>query len=120
MSIDEIRGKDAIEVLADIMEPASKILSDDILKEKIRANSSDNVKVVQLLLKSHPEEVLEIMAYLDGEDPSAYNPGIFVLPKKLMELAENEDLMSLFQSGGQNKDSISSGSALENTEGQEN
>lgn len=119
MKTEDIKGEDAIEVLADILEPASKILDDEVLKEKIR-NEESNLKIAHLLLKSHPKEILEIMAYLDGEDPKTYQPGIFTLPKKLIELMENEELASLFQSGGQNKDSTSSGSASENTEAREN
>jgi len=115
MKTSDIRGEAALDVLADIMEPASKILGDNDFKETVKSGTS-NLQIVRVLLKSHKHEVLEILAYLDGEDPATYSPSIFAIPKKLMELMQDEDLMSLFTSESQKEEETSSGSATETTE----
>lgn len=121
MKTSDIRGEAALDVLADIMEPASKILGDNDFKETVKSGTSNPqivwvFQIVRVLLKSHKHEVLEILAYLDGEDPATYSPSIFEIPKKLMELMQDEDLMSLFISESQKEEETSSGSATETTE----
>jgi len=115
MKIAEYTGVDAIELLADIMEPVSEILQDTEIF-KVVQSGANNLKIVQVILKRHKEKVLEIMAIVDQEDPETYKPNIFVLPMRLIELFSQPEMRALFIGQGQKKDGERSGSATENTE----
>lgn len=111
MNVSEIRGEEALDVLVDIIDPASIIISDPEIEQAYR--SERKLEVVKLAIKKHKSEVIHIMAVLDGEDPSTYRPGVFTLPKKLLEILNDPELSELFTL----QDSVtSSGSATENTE----
>lgn len=121
--LSEIRGEDAIEVLAQIVEPAAEIMSD---KEIVSAARGEKrIRLVSLMLKTHKTEVLQIMAALDGvdyEDEVAYkryveSQNLLSLPKALLDIVNDKDLMDLFTSQG--RDEMSSGSATGSTEAAE-
>ena len=108
--LSEIKGKDALDVLADVMGDISAICVDSEF-EKVRKNSS-RIEIVQYLLRSHGEKILHIMAVLDGADPETYEPSLLAIPAALLELVNDEDLISLFRLGGTVTSSVS---AMENT-----
>ena len=110
--LSEIKGEDALDVLADVLDPIMEISADEKFVAMCRGNGKKS-EIVKHLLKTHKREVLEVMAILDGEDPQTYAPPIVKLPVMLLELFNDPDLISLFQS----QDTVtSSGSATENTE----
>lgn len=116
MKISEFKGVDAIDLLADIMLPACKIVEDAEIQNYI-ASGGSNLGLVQKILKSHPEEILDIMALVDQEDRETYEPNVFTLPKRLIELFSMPEMKMLFFSQAQRTDGESSGSATENIEG---
>ena len=114
MRLSDIKGERAIEVIADIIEPATEIMTD---KEFVRiARSKDIPKAASVALKNHKNAVLTILAVLDGEDPKTYEPSLLSIPMKLIDLFNDPELMSLFQSPDQISVKPSSGPASENTE----
>lgn len=116
MKLSALEGEEAISVFADLLEPVSLILADDKI---VRAIDGDVPKfaVVRMVLKGHPKEVQEIAAVLEGEDPSTYKVNFATLPKLLLSLFQDKDLIYLFTSQGQNSGNEDSGSAMVNTEG---
>ena len=118
MKLSEIKGQDAIDALADLIEPASIIFTDEKVVKAMR--SGDKVKSVQVLLKSHPKEVIHMLAILEREDPATYNPSILTLPVKLLELFNDPDVQSVFLSQEQTEVKTSSSSAMANTEAGQN
>ena len=120
MKLSEYRGEKALDMLADLIEPATAIMADKEITNAVRANLP-KIKVVKMAIKNHKREVIEIMAVLDGEDPEkhAEKVNLFTLPAKLLEIFNDPDLMSLFTSQGQNEGETISGSATESTEASE-
>lgn len=119
MKLSEYKGEKALDILADIIEPAASIMVD---KEIVNlARSGQKIKVIKPLLKNHKREIIEIMAALEGEPPEEYAEkiNVFTLPKKLREMVNDPDLMSLFTLQGQKTDETSSGSAMESIEAKE-
>lgn len=116
MKLSDIKGKAALKALADIMEYVSVIMADEKIKEAMR--EKDIKKIVPLLLKTYPDEVIAILAITEGEEPKTYESKVnmLTLPAKLIEIFNDEELMSLFHSQGQMTDTESSVSATENTE----
>lgn len=108
-------GADAITLMADIMGPLSRILSDEEVKNAYRdENSGGMFAAVQCVLRRHPHEVIEILAYVDGKDPATYEVNGLTLPIKVMELLNDPEFTMLFPSQSQNENVESSGSATEN------
>lgn len=104
----EMRNEEALEVFADLLEPASEIIGDAEVKEMFRNN--DRLKAVKVAIKNHKSAIIEILARLDGVEPSEYKVGIFTLPAKVIGLLNQPELQELFTGQGQNADGASSGS----------
>lgn len=119
MKLSEYKGEQALDMLADVMEPATVIMAD---KEIARLAKADvpKIKIFREAIKRHKKEVIEILAILDGSDPEEYaeKVNIFTLPKKLLETLNDPDFMSLFTLQGQKTETFS-GSATESIEASE-
>ena len=110
--LSEYRDEDALDLLADLIEPAETIFSD---KDVQSANSKSMWKAVKVAIKKHKKEVMEIMAILDGAPVEDLHINVLSLPIKVMEVISDKDLVNFFVSQGQNMESTSSGSVTENT-----
>lgn len=115
MKLSDYRGEEAIDLLADLLDPVSVILTDTEFRDAV-GKKKTNLQIVQLLLKRHKKEVLLMMALIDQEDPETYKPSIFGLPLKLMEILNMPEMSLLFMSQGQTTESGPSGSAMESIE----
>ena len=114
MRLADIKGEKAFEVLANILTPISVLAQDDEFK-RLRKEESTMV-AVQYLLREYPSELKEIIAYLDMEDPATYEVSLLTLPKKVIELINDPEVLALFPSQGQQMGETSTGSATGNTE----
>lgn len=121
MKLSEYKGEQALDILADIVEPAAAILADKELAELSKSGVA-RIKLVKPIIKNHKKEVIEILAILEGEEPEQYaeKVNIFTLPAKLLELLNDPELVNLFTWQGQKTENETSGSATENTEADEN
>lgn len=118
MKLSEIKGEQALDVLADLIEPASEIMTDEVVRACAR--SGNKLKAIKMAIKNHKRAVIAILAALDGvEDVDSYEVNVLTLPAKFVEIFNDPDVMSLFTSQGQKTEKTSSGSATENTEGDE-
>jgi hypothetical protein len=118
VKLSEIKGERALDVLADLIEPASEIMTDKMITTC--AKNGEKMKAIKFAIKNHKRAVIEILAALDGvEDVDSYKVGVLTLPAKLLEILNDSEVMSLFTSQGQIVEKTSSGSATENTEGDE-
>jgi|GEM_PF-1551801 len=124
MKLSEYRGDDALEVLAELLEPAVEILADKEIAAAWCGNSTGKtrgqkqLKAVSIALKKHREAVISVLAALEHESPEEYRAKINVvtLPKKLLEVLNDKDLKAFFTSQEQTEDELS-GSASVSTEG---
>lgn len=117
MKLSEYKGEQALDMLADLIEPAAAIMADEEIAS-LAKSGMPAIKIVKPIIKNHKSEVIEILAVLDGEDPKKYaeKVNLFTLPKKLLEILNDPDLMSLFTLQGQKTDETISGSATESIE----
>ena len=115
MNLD-VHGEEALDLFADLLEPATAIIGDKEVAEAARAKNLP--RAVKLAIKGHKREVIEILAALNGEDPEEYagKMTIFTLPVEVMRLLNDPMIQSLFTSQGQRTEEGSSGSATVNTE----
>lgn len=116
MKLSDLKGEAAIEALADMLEPAAEIMTDVHFVRAIKDNN--RMKAVQIALKKHQKAIIAIMAATEGKSPETFEVNLLTLPKKLLEVLNDPDVVSLFQL--QSQTVTSSGSATENTEVEEN
>ena len=113
MKLSEYQGEAALDILADLIEPAGEIMSDKEIGEVFKEN---RFKAIGLAIKNHKKAVMQILAALDGVPVEEYKCNVFSLPVKILELLNDPEMIQLFQYQGQTGDANSSGSASENTE----
>ena len=113
MKLSEYQGEAALDILADLIEPAGEIMSDKEIGEVFKKN---RFKAIGLAIKNHKKAVMQIMATMDGVPVDEYKCNVFTLPAKILELLNDSELIRLFTYQGQTGDANSSGSASENIE----
>lgn len=97
MKLSDIKGERALDVLADLIDPVAEILGDKEISEALQSGKAP-AKAIKLALKNHKRAVLDMMAAIEGEDPETYQPSLFVLPKRLLDLLNDPEVQQLFAS----------------------
>lgn len=122
LKLSEIKGDNAIDVIADILDPVAVMLADKEVEKTIKSKVPVIVKA-QVILKRQKKAILEILAILNQVDPKEFNPSLIELPVMLMSVIQDieahPELKILFQSQGQMTTSVSSGAVMEPTQGTE-
>lgn len=108
-------NEETLDLFADLLEPFGELLADKEVTELLQGGKM--LKAVSKAIKGHKSAVIEILARLDGEEPSEYKVSLIAIPKKLIDLFSNPELQDLFSSQPQMTDAAFSGSATANTEG---
>jgi len=93
VKLSDIKGEQSLDVLADILEPIAVIVNDDNVKAAFK---DSRIKGIACAIKRHKNEVVEIMARLDGAEPETYEYNLLTLPKKFLEIFNDEAVQSLF------------------------
>ena len=113
MKLSEYQGEAALDILADLIEPAGEIMSDKEIGDVFKEN---RFKAIGLAIRNHKKAVMQILATMDGVPVEEYKCNVFSLPVKILEILNDPEMIQLFQYQGQTGDAKSSGSASVNTE----
>ena len=113
MKLSDIKGPEALDLLVDIIEPATVIMADPEAKAQFEKSP---FKFVKFAIKQHRDDTMKILAALSGESVEEFSQHVNLLtvPKLLLDLVNDKELMELFGSWGQMGDATSSGSASAN------
>lgn len=114
MKLSEYKNEDAIDLLADLLEPTAKIFSDKELASVVR-NKGNKITAIKVALKNNKESVLEILARLEGVPVKEYECNIGTVIAQLVDIINDEVLADFFTSQSQKLEGTSSGNATENT-----
>lgn len=117
MRLSEVKGEAALDLLADIIEPATEIMSDPKVKDLVKAKNKG--AIVKTLIKNHKKSIIEILATIDGVPVDEYDVNVFTLPIKLLELFNDPELVSFFTSQEWMEDQNSSIAPMVNTKEKE-
>lgn len=113
MKLSDIKGEQALDVLADILEPAAEIMQDKEFLAHARGGSK--LKAARVAIKNHKKAIITIMALLNGTTAEEYEFNLISLPVQVIQLLNDPEAMILFQLQGQNVVVDNSGSATETT-----
>lgn len=91
--LSEYKDGDALDLLADIMEPAVEIMADEEFKAAFEQN---RVKAASVAIKRHKNEVMEILARMDGVPVEDFHCNILTLPGRIIEILSDEELLAFF------------------------
>lgn len=114
MKLSDYKDEDALDLLADLIEPASEILGDNAVRDA--ASAGKTWRAVSLAIKNHKKSVMQVLAALDGVPVEDFHCNVLTLPAKLVELFDDPDIAQLFTYAGQTEEQTPSGSLMENTE----
>ena len=113
MKLSEYQGEAALDILAELIEPAGEIMSDKEIGDVFKQN---RFKAIGMAIKNHKKAMIQILATMDGVPVDEYKCNVFSLPVKILEILNDPEMIRLFQYQGQTGDAKSSGSASVNTE----
>ena len=127
--LSDIHGDEAIDVVADLIEPIADLAGDKdvkalFAKEKPKDGESVNdynlrrlKTIAPKLLKTKKAQVIEIMAIIDGKSIEDFNKtvNVFTLPALLLQNLADKELVELFTSATLTESDAPSGVAQENT-----
>ena len=92
--LSEIKGEEALDVIAEILVPITAIANDDEVKEGFEKNVA---KCISIMLKKYKAEVMHILAVVDGKKDEDLDFDILELTGSLVELLNEPAVQSLFQ-----------------------
>lgn len=123
MKLSEYKNEDALELLADILDPLSDIMTDEefkrILQEESTKKSINKMAIIQYLLKNQSKQIIRILAIIDGTPVEDFEVNILSLTQKLLDVFNDKEMVDFFKSQGQMLAGETSGSVTENTEATE-
>ena len=93
--LSEIKGEEALDVLAEIIEPAAEIFSDENVKNAVKTEKN-KAKAVKIILKDHKKAILALMAALEEKPVEEYKPTLLALPALIIGVLNDPELQSLF------------------------
>lgn len=124
MKLSEVKGEKALDMFADLIEPAMEIVEDKEITKVFqdregKSTKSVLAKAVAIAIKKHKKAVIQMLATLDDVPVEEYDCNIMSLPKKALDILNDPAIFDLFTSQGQ-ETQTPSGSATENIEVKEN
>lgn len=114
--LSDFQDEEALDLLADVLVPISEIAQDEEIQKAFKSGSKKTIAdVVRMVIKEHKSAVMDILAALDGVPREDYHVNFLTVPRKVMEIINDADMMAFFQEQGQIGSSMTSGSVTENT-----
>ena len=95
MKLSEFKNGDAIDLLADMIDPVTRILGDEEVSKAFQAGYS-KLHIAKLCLKKHKDDVIEILALANGESKDTYVCTPITIMRDLIQLLNDKDLMDFF------------------------
>ena len=117
-NLADIKGDAALELVADLIDPVTEIMSDPAVAAAYRGTDDEpgsKAKAIKVAIKAHKKAVTTILALMDEEDPKTYQPSAMVIPVRLLQILNDPDMNSLFTLPDQTSEENTSGSASENS-----
>lgn len=96
----EYTNEEALERLADIMDPISEIAGDKRFKIAYKESKIAGVKI---LLKHHNSALIDVLASYEGVAREEFSANAVQIVAKALSLFNDKEIMSVFTSLGQNE-----------------
>lgn len=94
--LSEYKDEEALDLMADLLEPFVTILGDEEFANEYR--SGKTLAAVRVAIKKHKGEVMDILARMDNTPREQYHCDILTLPMRLLDILNDENLKEVFTS----------------------
>lgn len=116
--LSDYKGDDALELWADLLDPLTKMLSDDKIQSIVNSGKPKLI-IAKEILKDHKSEAVEILTRIDPEPVDGLNI-VLRLINLITEIGQSDEIKSFFAYAEQAEtDKESSGLHMVSTEGDE-
>lgn len=113
MKLAEYKNEDAINLLADLLDPIGELFTDKAVVAVFKNKEASQIEQIQTMLRSNPKAIIKMFAILDSKPVEEVSYSIPEMIAKLYEIMQDTDLTSFFKSQAQNEAQQSSGPATE-------
>lgn len=113
MKLSDFKDEAALDLLADIIEPATEIMADADMKKLF---FEDRVKCAAYVLRTHKRAIMTILAAMDGKSNDEFHCSIFTAPGRVLEILNDPEMKEFFMSQGLRAGAKPSGSATASSE----
>ena len=117
--LSEIKDDEAMDVLAEILEPASNLIKNEKFKIAIRGDKDtkpNRLEAVKIALTENRKDIVTIMAVLEGVPVDEFHYNLFTLPKMILDFFNDKEMLDFFHYQAETDSETPSGSVTENTE----
>lgn len=117
--ISEFKDDEAMDVLAEILEPAVNIAKNKKFVNAFRGTKDEKpnrIEAVKILLNENREDIVKIMAILNETPVEDFHYNLLTLPSMILQVMNDKEMLSFFSTQGETDSATSSGSVMENTE----
>jgi len=97
MNISDFKNEDAIDLIADLIEPVSRIMQDEKVRKNI-AIKEKQIDAIKTALKTHKSDILEIMARLEGVEVKDLNATPISIIAKCIQILNDKDMTDFLSS----------------------
>ena len=118
MRLSDFENEKALDLLANIIEPATEIMSDEGIAKKYRSGQP-KLLIVKDILRNHKKQAMEIIAAMHGVDVEHLKVNPISLAKDILEILNDPELQAVFTLQSQTEAAMYSGSVTENIEEKE-
>lgn len=118
--LSEYKDEEAIEVLADIIDPIGTIAQDAKFMDDLRNNfkiGKERPRLISYALREHKHEIFCILAALERVPVDEYHCNMMTLPGQILNMLNDKDLMQYFFSSAWTDGETISGPATANIVG---
>lgn len=117
--ISEYQDEEALDLLADLIDPFTSLIAVKEVREAIR--KKERMKGIKYAIKGNKKALIEIMALLNGVPVEEFHCNVFTLPSMALQVLNDKELLNFFVALSKEVDDSGklSGSVMENSEGEE-
>lgn len=115
MKLSEFKDEEALDLLADLIEPSAKIFGSEAMRKAVGAKKPKLV-LAKIAIKENKKEVMEILAALNGKTVAEYHCTVTSVLMQVLEILNDEELLDFFSSQEQMTEQTSSIYVSENIE----
>ena len=94
MKIDKYVREDAIDLIANLLDPVSRIMAMKKTKEVFETKTV--IEIAVYILKNFKQEAIEIVCVINGEDPKRWQFTAYDVINTLTDILKNPQIMEVF------------------------
>lgn len=113
MKLSDYKNEDALDLLADLLDPVSDIMNDKGLQE-IALQNGDKMAIAKYVLKNKQQQVVQILARMENKDVKDYSATLTEMFAQLLDVMNDKIMTDFFASQAQKIAGASSVSAMAN------